>query len=286
MGHRHGLPDRRRHPLRTRAALARRPQKPVAGGLPRRHSASRRCAGVPLVQARRPSPACAHHLARQDGGGANRRHCQRHRPRRRALLVDALPTANCRRSDVGRNLRRRPGRPDSIRYETRARHQGLGKLDRRPWRTARPHGLHLALRPDILCHMPSENPIVFAPKARTAIRAELLGFAAGDPRISAAAITGSAADDREDRWSDIDLAFGIAEDITSVLDDWTARLYDQYKALHHLDIHAGPWLYRVFLLPGTLQVDLAFVPAAEFRALGPTFRVVFGAENEPQHTPP
>ncbi len=126
---------------------------------------------------------------------------------------------------------------------------------------------------------------MFAPKARTASRAELLGFAAGDPRISAAAITGSAADDREDRWSDIDLAFGIAEDITSVLDDWTARLYDQYKALHHLDIHAGPWLYRVFLLPGTLQVDLAFVPAAEFRALGPTFRVVFGAENEPQHTP-
>ena len=42
----------------------------------------------------------------------------------------------------------------------------------------------------------------------------------------------------------------------------------------------------MFLLPGPLQVDLAFTPAAEFRALAPSFRLVVGKANEPAHTPP
>ena len=41
----------------------------------------------------------------------------------------------------------------------------------------------------------------------------------------------------------------------------------------------------MFLLPDTLQVDLAFVPATEFRALSPTFRLVFGEAGEPRHLP-
>ncbi len=63
-------------------------------------------------------------------------------------------------------------------------------------------------------------------------------------------------------------------------------MYDRHGALHHLDVKAGVWIYRVFLLPTTLQVDLAFVPAVEFRALGPTFRLVFGKENEPRYASP
>src|SRR5207302_7848709 len=102
------------------------------------------------------------------------------------------------------------------------------------------------------------------------------------------AITGSAAAEREDQSSDIDLAFGIVEglELPTVLADWTAHMYDRHSALHHLDIKSGAWIYRVFLLPGTLQVDLAFVAASEFRALAPTFRLIFGKAREPHQFPP
>jgi hypothetical protein len=62
-------------------------------------------------------------------------------------------------------------------------------------------------------------------------------------------------------------------------------MYEKHLALHHLDVVAGPWIYRVFLLPGTLQVDLAFVQAAEFRPLASTFRLVYGKANESRNFP-
>jgi hypothetical protein len=129
---------------------------------------------------------------------------------------------------------------------------------------------------------------MFTPEERERLRSHLLERAAKDQRINGAAITGSAADSREDRWSDIDLAFGLtnAAELPNVLSDWTARMYQEHQALHHLDVTAGAWIYRVFLLRSTLQVDLAFVPAAEFRALAPTFRLIFGEANEARHVPP
>lgn len=128
---------------------------------------------------------------------------------------------------------------------------------------------------------------MFTPQERDLLRTELLDFAASDRRIGGAAITGSAAAEREDQWSDIDLAFGVnnASELPKVLTDWTERMYGRHLALHHLDVKAGAWVYRVFLLPSTLQVDLAFVPAAEFRALAPTFRLISGKANEPRHAP-
>jgi hypothetical protein len=128
---------------------------------------------------------------------------------------------------------------------------------------------------------------LFTPDRRAGLRSTLLQYAARDSRISGVAITGSAAAEREDRWSDIDLAFGIgdAAELPNVLTDWTARMYEQHLAVHHCDVKAGAWIYRVFLLPDTLQVDLAFVPAAEFRALTPTFRLVSGEAQEPRHAP-
>lgn len=129
---------------------------------------------------------------------------------------------------------------------------------------------------------------MFAPEERAQLRSDLLEFAAGDGRISGAAITGSAATDGEDRWSDIDLAFGVADaaQLPNVLSDWTDRMYDRHSALHHVDVKSGAWIYRVFLLPSTLQVDLAFVPGTEFRALAPSFRLVSGKVNEPRHSTP
>lgn len=128
---------------------------------------------------------------------------------------------------------------------------------------------------------------MFSPAQRADVRAELLNKAANDPRISGAAITGSAAAGREDRWSDVDLAFGVGDAfaVPEVLADWTAHMYRRHGALHHVDVAFGAWIYRVFLLPGTLQVDLAFAPATEFRALAPEFRLVSGKANEPGRFP-
>ena len=129
--------------------------------------------------------------------------------------------------------------------------------------------------------------LMFTPEKRMRLRGDLLERARTDARITGAAITGSAAAGREDEWSDIDLAFGVAEtaDLPHVLADWTAHMYERHAALHHVDVRSGPWIYRVFLLPDTLQIDLAFAPAADFRALGPTFRLMFGTANEPTFIP-
>ena len=126
---------------------------------------------------------------------------------------------------------------------------------------------------------------MFTAEERARLRSGLLEYAANDKRITGAAITGSAVDSREDQWSDIDLAFGVsaAADLATVLSDWTAHMYGRHLALHHLDVLSDAWTYRVFLLPNTLQVDLAFVVETDFRALAPTFRLVLGKANEPRH---
>ena len=130
---------------------------------------------------------------------------------------------------------------------------------------------------------------MFTPQDRERIRAELLDAGRADARLTGGAVTGSGAHGPEDAWSDIDLGFGVgdAARMREVLDDWTARMVERYQALHHFDVMAGAWVYRVFLLASTLQVDLAFAPAAEFGARAPTFRLVFGrAEQKPHVTPP
>lgn len=123
---------------------------------------------------------------------------------------------------------------------------------------------------------------MFTEEARERLRAALLEEAVRDARIGGAAITGSGAAGREDRWSDIDLAFGVKEGarVEEVLGDWTARMYERHLAVHHVDVRAGTWIYRVFLRRDTLQVDLAFAPEADFRPLAPTFRLVAGTARE------
>ena len=119
---------------------------------------------------------------------------------------------------------------------------------------------------------------------RDELRRELLALARADARITGGAITGSASMDREDAWSDIDLAFGIrrADELPGVLQDMTEHMYARHGAIERLDVTREPWIYRVFILPSTLQVDLAFAPADAFGARAPTFRLVFGVAQEPR----
>lgn len=129
---------------------------------------------------------------------------------------------------------------------------------------------------------------MFTIDQRELIRSKILERASDDRSVSAAAVTGSGAAGAEDRWSDIDLAFALADgfELTPALSEWTSYMYTEHSAIHHLDVPSGAWLYRVFLLPGTLQVDLAFVPSSEFRPLAPTFKLVFGSAHEARHFPP
>jgi hypothetical protein len=130
---------------------------------------------------------------------------------------------------------------------------------------------------------------MFTPAGRDELRAALIAASRADERITGAALTGSASVGNEDRWSDIDLAFGFAAgtDIGAAIADWTAVMYSDHGAVGQVDVIRGAVTYRVFLLASTLQVDLAFAPAADFGAVAPTFRLLFGtAVQRTPHPPP
>jgi hypothetical protein len=119
---------------------------------------------------------------------------------------------------------------------------------------------------------------VFTVEQRDALREHLLQLAEEDERAVAGAAVGSLAVDGGDRFSDLDLTFGIADHVSAaeVLDDWTRTLIGERDAVHLADLARGPTTYRVFLLPGALQFDLSMTPAAQFRPAGPRFRLLFG----------
>jgi hypothetical protein len=123
---------------------------------------------------------------------------------------------------------------------------------------------------------------MFTPEDRNQLRDTLIAAARADGRVTSAALTGSTALEAEDRWSDIDLALGVAAEAnrTQVAADWTDRMYRDHGAVHHVDVSWGGVLFRVFLLATTLQVDLAFWPEAEFGAIAPSFRLLFGTARE------
>jgi len=104
--------------------------------------------------------------------------------------------------------------------------------------------------------------------------------------VVAAAITGSYVADGGDEWSDIDLAFGIRGELAPALERWTKVLDRDFAAIHNWDLPWGSTIYRVFLLPDWLQVDIAFTPEADFGPRGPNWRTVFGGTVEVATTPP
>jgi hypothetical protein len=127
---------------------------------------------------------------------------------------------------------------------------------------------------------------VFTAHERELVRERVLAKAAADPRVVAGAAVGSSAEGG-DEWSDLDLAFGVRDgaEVGDVLDDWTRELDAELDAVHLFDLHSGPAIYRVFLLPGLLQMDLSFASAAEFRPRGPRFQLLFGEAGVPALAP-
>ena len=113
-------------------------------------------------------------------------------------------------------------------------------------------------------------------RART--RDRVLALASADSRVVAGAVVGSLALHDGDPWSDLDLTFAVADGVPvpDVLDDWTRTLVDEWGAVTLFDLPAGASIYRVFMLPGCLQFDLSFTPAAAFGATGSQFRLLFG----------
>ena len=131
---------------------------------------------------------------------------------------------------------------------------------------------------------------MFTVEQRDALRARMLRFAEEDKRVVAGAAVGSLAVGTGDRFSDLDLTFGIFDrvPVAQVLDAWTRTLSEELDAVQLADLTAGPTTYRVFLLPDALQFDLSMTPATEFRPAGPRFQLLFGetAADEPEASAP
>src|SRR5919204_3596224 len=125
---------------------------------------------------------------------------------------------------------------------------------------------------------PRMRGAVFSVEQREAARDRVLDMAASDPRVVAGAVVGSFALGGGDRWSDLDLTFAVAEGVPvgDVVADWTRRMVVDLDAVVLFDLPSGDTIYRVFLLPGCLQVDLSFTPEPRFGAAGPKFRLLFG----------
>jgi hypothetical protein len=124
------------------------------------------------------------------------------------------------------------------------------------------------------------NP--FDPNDRASVRERILAIAQGDPRATGGADIGSSATDKQDRWSDIDITFGLKSDVNlkTVLDDWTQVLEKEYGIVHYFDLKSGVAIYRVILYQNCLEMDLSVAPESEFGARGPTFRLIFGSAIE------
>jgi hypothetical protein len=138
-------------------------------------------------------------------------------------------------------------------------------------------------------HWAGQEVSMFSVEYRNRVRDRVLDHAASDPRFVAGAIVGSLALDQGDRWSDLDLTFAVVDGVPvlQVLDDWTRRLVAEFDAVHLFDQPSGASLYRVFLFPGCLQVDISCTPAAAFGATSPRFKLLFGqAVDKPHLQPP
>ncbi|MGH2935144.1 MAG: nucleotidyltransferase domain-containing protein [Gaiellaceae bacterium] len=104
---------------------------------------------------------------------------------------------------------------------------------------------------------------MFTVEDRERARQRMLALADEDARVVESRLVGSLATGG-DCYSDLDLTFAVADELGGV------QLFD---------LPAGPNIYRVFLLPGCLQMDISFTPATQFdcpRPGPPEERELFG----------
>ena len=129
---------------------------------------------------------------------------------------------------------------------------------------------------------------MFTTEQRDHLRDYIISMAQNDPRVTAGALTGSIAADAGDERSDIDIAFGVTEgtSLEAILDDWMEALDREFGVLHYWDLPFRTSLYRVFLFPGGLELDVAVVPQKDFGPRGPRFRTLFGTTHPQEPTPP
>lgn len=130
---------------------------------------------------------------------------------------------------------------------------------------------------------------MFTEADRQRLLERLVQTAREDPEIEAAALVGSYARREVDRWSDIDLALGLAEgtDLVDAAERWTGVIATLAAVADTLDLWAGPALYRVFLLQSSLQIDVSFWPKGTLApADGQAFERLFGAVSEPSEKSP
>lgn len=119
---------------------------------------------------------------------------------------------------------------------------------------------------------------MFTLEDRALLLAQLIEQARADDSVIAAAVVGSLARSTADAWSDIDLALSLRAGVRpeQAARAWTEMLERLRPVSDHLDVWAGPALYRVFLLENSLQVDLSFWPQEHFASTGEPFTLVFG----------
>jgi hypothetical protein len=129
---------------------------------------------------------------------------------------------------------------------------------------------------------------VFSIDDRDRVRDRVLDMASSDPRVVAGAVVGSLAHDEGDRWSDLDLMFAVADDVpvSEVLEAWTHAVVREFGAVQLFDLPSGSIVYRVFLLPDCLELDLSFTPASKFGPGGPKVRMLFGEAVDQPDEPP
>jgi hypothetical protein len=79
-----------------------------------------------------------------------------------------------------------------------------------------------------------------------------------DDRVMAGAAVGSLAVDEGDRFSDLDLTFGIAGHVpvSTVLADWTSTLIHELAAVRLADLERGRTIYRVSVPTPAVAEDL------------------------------
>lgn len=129
---------------------------------------------------------------------------------------------------------------------------------------------------------------MFTPEQRDRVRDRVLELARSDPRVTAGALIGSTSVGAEDEWSDIDITFGIADDAIpeDVLRDWTELFGHEFGVLDHFDLRAGSSIYRVFLLPSGLEIDVSVTPQQDFSLRGSRYRSLFGSARQAPAAPP